>query len=116
MSHMFESTKKAEITMRLSEFEVPPMQDVLIVGKKAPIGPEAARRMVDILSPEQYEIVEIEHPAIEAVVIRKSLMSMMDQDRLIDLILDEGGKVANESTIIKAQLNIVLQVSRSIDL
>jgi len=38
-----DSKKKAEICMRLSEFEMPPMQDVLIVGKKAPIGPEAAR-------------------------------------------------------------------------
>ncbi|SHF02177.1 hypothetical protein [Desulforamulus putei] len=116
MSDFVESTRKAEITIRLSEFEVPPMQDVLIVGRKAPIGPEAARRMVDILSPEQYEIVEIEHPVIEAIVIRKSLTNMITKDRLIPLILDEGGKVANESTIIKAQLNIVLQVSKSIDL
>lgn len=116
MSSTFESTKKAEITMRLSEFEMPPMQDVLIAGKRAPIGPEAARRMVDILSPDQYEIVEITHPIIEALVIRKSLARMMDKDKLIGLILDEGGKVANESTIIKAQLNIVLQVSKSVDL
>lgn len=116
MSNFVESTKKAEITMRLSEFEVPPMQDVLIVGKKAPIGPEAARRMVDILSPEQYEIIEIEHSIIEAIVIRKSLTTMMDKDKLIALILEEGGKVANEATIIKAHINIVLQVSKSIDL
>lgn len=116
MSEILESTKKAEITMRLSEFEVPPMQDVLLVGKMAPIGPEAARRMVDILSPEQYEIIEIEHPVIEAIVIRKSLISMIAKDKLISLILDEGGKVANESTIIKAQINIVLHVSKSIDL
>lgn len=116
MSDFMESTKKAEITMRLSEFEVPPMQDVLIVGKKAPIGPEAARRMVDILSPEQYEIIEIEHPVIEAIVIRRSLTNMIAKDKLIAIILDEGGKVANESTIIKAHLNIVLQVSKSIDL
>lgn len=116
MSDFVESTKKAEITMRLSEFEVPPMQDVLIVGRKAPIGPEAARRMVDILSPEQYEIIEIEHPVIEAIVIRKSLTNMIAKDKLIALILDEGGKVANESTIIKAHLNIVLQISKSIDL
>lgn len=108
--------RKAEVTMRLSEFEIPPMQDVLIVGKKAPIGPEAARRMVDILSPEQYEIVEIDHPIIEAIVIRKSLINMIAKDKLISLILDEGGKVANISTIVKAQLNIVLQVSKSIDL
>lgn len=116
MSSFVESTRKAEIIMRLSEFEVPPMQDVLIVGKKAPIGPEAARRMVDILSPEQYEIVEIVNPVIEAVVIRKSLTNMITKDKLISLILEEGGKIATESTIIKAHINIVLQISKSIDL
>ncbi|CCO09058.1 hypothetical protein [Desulforamulus hydrothermalis] len=116
MSDFVESTRKAEITMRVSEFEVPPMQDVLLVGRKAPIGPEAARRMVDILSPEQYEIIEVDHPVIEAIVIRKSLTHMLTRDRLIPLILEEGGKVANESNIIKAQINIVLHVSKSIDL
>lgn len=116
MSNLSDSTKKAEITMRISEFEVPPMQDVLLVGRKAPIGPEAARRMVDILSPEQYEIIQIDHPLIEAIVIRKSLIIMIDKDKLIALILEEGGRVANESIIIKAHLNIVLQVSKSIDL
>lgn len=45
MNSTFETVKRAEINMRLSEFEMPPMQDILIVGKKAPIGPEAARRI-----------------------------------------------------------------------
>ncbi len=111
-----DSSKKAEITMRMSEFEIPPMQDVLIVGKRAPIGPEAARRMVDILSPDQYEIIRIDHDAIEAMVVRKSLFNMLPQEKLITLLLEEGGKVANQSTIVKAQINIVLQVSKSIDL
>ena len=116
MNDSAQTTRKAEITMRFSEFEMPPMQDVLIVGRKAPIGPEAAQRMVDILSPEQYEIIEVDHAVIEAVVLRKSLINMVSKDRLIALILEEGGKVANESTIIKAHINIVLQVSKSIDL
>ena len=111
-----ESAKKAEITMRMSEFEVPPMQDVLIVGRRAPIGPEAARRMVDILSPEQYEIIRVEHPVIEAVVVRKALFNMLPQEKLVALLLEEGGRVANESTIVKAQINIILQISKSIDL
>ena len=116
MNNSTKTTRKAEITMRFSEFEMPPMQDVLIVGRKAPIGPEAARRMVDILSPEQYEIIEVDHAVIEAVVLRKSLINMVSKDRLIALILEEGGKVANETIIIKAHINIVLQVSKSIDL
>lgn len=116
MSKSVDSAKKAEITMRMSEFEMPPMQDVLIVGRRAPIGPEAARRMVDILSPDQYEIIKVDHPAIEAMVVMKALFNMLPQEKLVELLLEEGGKVANESTIVKTQVNIVLQVSKSIDL
>ena len=116
MGNRIEGTKKAEINMRFSEFEVPPMKDVLIVGKRAPIGPEAAKRMVDILSPEQYEIVRIEHECVEAIVVRKSLLNMLSKDKLISIIMEEGGKIANESMIIRAQINIILNVSKSIDL
>jgi hypothetical protein len=116
MSKSVDSTKKAEITMRMSEFEMPPMQDVLIVGRRAPIGPEAARRMVDILSPDQYEIVKVDHPAIEAMVVRKALFNMLPQEKLVALLMEEGERVANESTIVKAQVSIVLQVSKAIDL
>jgi hypothetical protein len=116
MSKSVESSKKAEVTMRISEFEMPPMQDVLIVGRRAPIGPEAARRMADILSPDQYDILKIDHPIVEALVVRKALLNMLPKDKLVDLILEEGGKIAMESTIVKAQVNIVIQVSKSIDL
>ncbi len=116
MSSFTDSGRKANVTLKLSEFEMPPMQDVLIVGKKAPIGPEAAKRMVDILSPNQYEVILVDHPIIEATVVRKTIMNMVPRDRLVSFILEEGGKVANESTILKAQLNVVLCVSKSIEL
>lgn len=110
------STKNAEINMRFTEFEMPPMQDVLIVGRMAPIGPEAARRMVDVLSPDQYEIIKVDHDIIEAIVIRKSLLNMLPEDKLISIIIEEGAKIANKSMIIKAQLSITLNVSKSIDI
>lgn len=116
MDNEIQSTKKAEINMRFSEFEMPPMQDVLIVGKRAPIGPEAARRMVDILSPDQYEIIRVEHEYVEAIVVRRSILNMLSKDKLVPIIMAEGGRIANESMIIKAQVNITLNVSKSIDL
>ena len=111
-----QGTKTAEVSMYFSEFEVPPMQDVLIIGKRSPIGPEAARRMVDMLSPEQYEVIKIEHRFIEAVVIKKSLINLIPKDKLISIILEEGGKIADETMIIKAQVSVTLHVSKSISL
>jgi hypothetical protein len=47
------NTRKATLSLKISEFEVPPMQDLLIIGKKAPVGTEAVRRMAEALSPER---------------------------------------------------------------
>lgn len=115
MSVMKEA-KKAEIQMRLTEFEMPPMQDVVIVGRNAPIGPEALKRMVDVLSPDQYKIIKVDHPIIEAIVVRNALMNMIPEDKLSEFILEEGGKIVDTSSIIKAHVNITVHVSKSIDL
>ena len=112
----WENSRTAEVSIRISEFEIPPMQDVLLVGRRAPIGPEATRRMVDALSPEQYEIVPVEEGPLEAMVIRKSLLKLIPKEKLFPIILDEGLKIATENMVIKAQIDVVVIVKRSIDL
>ena len=114
--HSAEPVRKAELSIRLSEFELPPMRDVLLVGKKAPIGPEAVRRMVDALSPDQYEIIRINHPVFEAVVLKKSIMKLIPKEKLLPIILEEGERMSSDNTILKAQVNIVIQVNRGVDL
>ncbi|WP_072916699.1 hypothetical protein [Desulforamulus aeronauticus] len=114
--HSAEPVRKAELSIRLSEFELPPMRDVLLVGKKAPIGPEAVRRMVDALSPDQYEIVRISHPVFEAVVLKKSIMKLIPKEKLLPIILEEGERMATDNTLLKVQVNIVIQVNRGVDL
>lgn len=107
--------RKADLTLRLAEFEIPPMQDVLLVGKRAPIGPEAVRRMVDALSPEQYEVLRIEHDTFEAAVVRRSLFKILPREKLMPLVLEEGERVATETMVIKAQVNVVIQVNREME-
>lgn len=116
MGNYLENSKKIELNMRLSEFEMPPMQDVLIVGKDAPIGSEAARRMVEILSPDQYQIRKIDHPTIEALVIRKALLKLIPENRLLDIILEEVEPVTDETMIIRVQMNIAILINKSVDL
>lgn len=111
-----ENSRAAEISIRLSEFEIPPMQDVLLIGKRAPIGPEAAKRMVDALSPEQYEIVPVNEGPLEAVVVRKNLLKLIPQEKLLSILMEEGLKITTEATVIKAQVEVVIIVKRQIDL
>jgi len=111
-----EPMRKADINIQLSEFEIPPMQDVLLVGKKAPIGPEAIRQMVNALSPDQYEVVPLDHDIFEAAVLKKSLVKLLPEEKLLPIILEEGSRLATNKTVVKARVDIVIHVSRVVDL
>ncbi|MDB5055457.1 MAG: hypothetical protein JWM44_3507 [Bacilli bacterium] len=107
-------SRKAKLSLKISEFEVPPMQDLLIIGKNAPIGAEAVRRMAQALSPEQFLIIKIDHPKIEAVLIRQSLIQMLDQDVLVGIILEEAERLISDNMVLRSELKIEVTVQREV--
>lgn len=109
-------SRKATLSLKITEFEVPPMQDLLIIGRKAPIGPEAVRRMAEALSPEQFTIVKMDHPKIEAVLIRKSLLQMLDESTLIQVILEEAEQLISNTMVLRSELKIAVSVQREVNL
>ncbi|MBB6729431.1 hypothetical protein H7C18_00790 [Cohnella sp. CBP 2801] len=104
------------LSLKISEFEMPPMQDLLIIGKRAPIGPEAVRRMAEALSPDQFSIVRIEHPKIEAVLIRTSLLQMLDERVLVNIIIQEAEALINETMVLRSELKVAVSVQREVDM
>lgn len=111
-----DTERKAEVAIKLSEFEIPPMQDVLLVGKGAPVAPEAIRRMVDAVSPEQYEVVQVDHEIFEAVVVKKSLLKLLPKEKLLPIIIEEGKRIADDRMVIKAQVKVSIEVTRLVTL
>lgn len=109
-------SRKATLALKISEFEVPPMQDLLIVGKRAPIGPEAVKRMADALSPDQFIVIKLDHPTVEAVLLRKSLLQLMDQETILKVILEEAGRILEDTMVLRSELKISLSVQREVHL
>lgn len=98
--------RTAHVTFRLGELEMPPMQDVLLVGRKAPIGPEAARRMVEAVAPGQYEILVLDHGPVEAVVIRRKLLDLFPSELLTPMLLEEAERLSAETLVIRGQVTV----------
>ncbi|MEC0209877.1 hypothetical protein ABEX47_23735 [Paenibacillus ehimensis] len=107
--------RKAMLSLKISEFEVPPMQDLLIIGKKAPIGPEAVKRMAQAISPEQFTIVKLEHAKIEAVLIRNSLLQMLDERMLMQIILEEADRLISDNMVLRSELKISVSIQREVE-
>lgn len=109
-------SRKATLSIKISEFEVPPMQDLLIIGRKAPIGPEAVRRMAEALSPEQFTLLKMDHPKIEAVLLRNTLLQMIDEKLLMNIILEEAERMISDSMVLRSELKIAVTVQREVEL
>jgi len=110
------SNKKANLEIRFSEFDLPPMQDLLIIGRRAPIGPEATRRMIDALAPGQYEVILVKSGDVEAIAIKTSLFNWISRDILIKTILEEGIKYTSAQSLIKAKLEISVSIFKEVDI
>lgn len=108
--------KKAEINLKLSEFEIPPMRDILILGKRAPLGPEAAKRMADAVSPECFALITVNDKIIEAVLLRKTLLQLIPQEHLIPAVIEEARKIMREEMVIKIEVDINISVTKIIEL
>ncbi|NYE57211.1 hypothetical protein [Carboxydothermus ferrireducens] len=109
------SNRTAELSIRLSEFEVPPVQDFLVIGKKAPIGIEAFSKMVEFISPNLYKAIKLNHDKFEGVVIKKSCLNIIEENVLLNALMEEVDAISDERTIFKGSLNIALSIKKEIE-
>lgn len=108
--------RKAEINLKLSEFENPPMRDALVIGRRAPIGAEAAKCMATAVSPGRFIVIPINDKIIETIVFRKGLLQLVPQEQLVPIIREEAGRIMQQEDVIKFDIDVNISVKRTVDL
>jgi hypothetical protein len=65
---------KTRIDLDFELFLLPPTEDAMVIGTRAPIGKGAAKKIMDAAAPDQFEYVEVENnDLIEAILQRKRI-------------------------------------------
>jgi len=107
-------SKKARIAMELSTFEIPPSGDVLVLGKRCPIGPQAAKRMIDSAAPDQFDLIQIEDDIIEAILVKKFLFLRTEKEPLVKAIVEESRAIMGTDCMIRVKCEVVVTVDREL--
>ena len=110
------NSRRVIVNMQLSEFEIPPIWDALLITKKAPIGMEAVRTMLEVVSPKQYKVIAVKHDIFEAIAVKKIDIKMLSLEKLVTMLLEEGERVADENALIKVKLDVIVNVTKEINL
>jgi len=100
--------------MDLSTFHIPPCGEVLVLGKRCPIGPEAAKQMLEVVRPGQFELVKPEDDLIDAILVKTYLFKRAAKEALVNAIIEEARAIMGEESMITIRCDIVVSVKRSI--
>ncbi|WP_321285842.1 hypothetical protein [uncultured Sunxiuqinia sp.] len=101
-----DSKRKYSVQLSFEEIRLPPFEDILILGKKSPQGKLGLYRSFELLVPNEFEVFEIDHSAVEAVFINKRLLKKVDKDKIIVLLNERVFPYASENEILKVDLRL----------
>ena len=104
---------KHRITARISEYRVPPVDDVLILGKAAPIGSVAMQRALSLLIAQPYEHIKLEDDIIQDLLVRQGILKRLKKDLLVDFITNSIKPLMSDNEIIHLHLETETQIEVS---
>ena len=108
------ASRKITMGMEIELFDFPPFEDALVLAKQSPVGPKAAKKMMDTLCPNSYELITVNDEIVEAMIIKKQLLQMAEEQKIVDSILEEVRPYVSIQTIIKVKCNIKISVIKSL--
>ena len=100
--------------MELSTFAIPPSGEVLVLGKRCAIGPQAAKRMLDTVSPGQFELIGLDDDVIDGILVKKYLFLRADKETLVKAIIEESKPIMTDQSMITIKCDITVAVKREI--
>lgn len=99
--------RKAHISAHISEYTIPPIKDMLVLGKHAPIGCIAMRRALELLVKTPFEHVEIEDDdVISDILVRQPLLRRVTREELVDFVLTNVKPLLGPEEVLHVEVDI----------
>ena len=104
---------KYRITARISEYKVPPVDDVLVLGKTAPIGSVAMKRALGLLIAQPYEHIKLDDDILSDLLVRQVVLKRLKKEVLIEFIIRHIKPLMGENEILHLSLDTETQIEVS---
>jgi len=103
--------KKLDITARVGEYAIPPLKDMLVLGKESPIGCIAMRRAIELLVKAPFEHIELDDNIISDILVRQHLLRRVAKDDLIDFVMTHMKPLMGPDEVLHAEINVNVLLS-----
>ncbi len=98
--------KRFSVQLGFEEICLPPFEDILILGRKCPQGKIGLSKSFELLTPNEFEVFEIESQVIEAVFINKRILRKIDRKYVLQILEEKVFPYVSESEILKVDFKL----------
>jgi hypothetical protein len=96
--------RKINLELRFTPYHLPPLDSALIIGKRAAVGANGISRAFQELSPAAFQLIPVEHPVAEAVLVRASDLRKLPQQALLRRLLQLADQIMDETDTLHVSL------------
>lgn len=89
--------RRINLQLRFTQYNLPPLDSALIIGKRAPVGANGISRAFQELSPATFRLIPVDHSVAEAVLVRVSDLRKLPQQELISRLLQLADEIMDET-------------------
>jgi hypothetical protein len=98
-------SRKINLELRLTQYYLPPLDNALIIGRRAAIGANSVSRAFEELSPGTFRLIPVEHHVAEAVLVRASDLRKLPEAELIRRLLLQADQIMDETDTLHVKLH-----------
>lgn len=107
-----ETQSKAYINARVSEYAIPPIRDMLVLGKDSPIGCIAMRRALELLIKTPFEHIELENDdVISDILVRVPILKRVPKEQLINYVLTHIKPLLGQEEVLHVEVDVSVFLS-----
>lgn len=101
-----DNTRKFTVHLSFEEINLPPFEDILILGKKCPQGKIGVSKSFEMLVPNEFISFTVNHENVEAVFVNKRVLKKLDKDKIIFILNEKVFPYVSDSEILKVDFKL----------
>jgi hypothetical protein len=103
-----DTTLKHSISITFEEIKLPPFQDILVLAKNSPHGIIGITKSFELLAPNGFEIIKVEHEKVEAVLINKRILAKICKEKVIEILREKVFVYISDGEILKVDFKVTI--------
>ena len=94
------------VSLDFEAIKLPPFRDILLLSNRCPQGKEGVSKCLNLLEPEKFQLVDVDHPVIEAMLVSKAILKRMPAEKVVEILKDKVFPFVTNGECVKVDFNV----------